>query len=151
MRSTLTALSTAVLLACSGAAHAAPEAGSFIGSGSTQFFGFEIDYTGLLTGSVLSSFTGVSGYDITSVTIDGTPLLDSLPAVGDDLYSFSLTVSPGEHLIAVKGKSFGGFYVGSYTITPVPEASSAALLLGGLGAVWAVSRLRTRRQGGMKT
>lgn len=142
MRHTLSALATATLLAVSGAAHSAPETGSFVGSGSAQFFGFEIDYTGLLTGSVLSSFTGSSGYDITSVTLDGVSLADSLPDVGDDLYSFSLTVTPGAHILAVKGVSYGGFYVGSYAVTPVPEAAAAALTLGGLGVLALISRRR---------
>lgn len=142
MRHTLSALATATLLAFTGAAQSAPETGSFVGSGSTQFFGFEIDYTGLLTGSVLSSFTGLSGYDITSVTLDGVALVDSLPAVGDDLYSFSLTVAPGAHILAVKGTSYGGFYVGSYAVTPVPEAAAAALTLSGLALLALTARRR---------
>ena len=142
MRHTLSALASAALLAFSGTAQSAPETGSFVGSGGTQFFGFEIDYTGFLTGSVLSSFTGLSGYDITSVTLDGSPILDSLPAAGDDLYNFAVTVAPGEHIIAVKGKSYGGFYVGSYAVTPVPEAGTAVLALSGLAALAWLGRRR---------
>jgi hypothetical protein len=144
MRHTFTAFATAAaLLACPLAAHSEPETGSFVGSGSTQFFGFEIDYVGLLTGSVVSSFTGLSGYDITSVTLDGVSLLDSLPDSGDDAYSFSVTVAPGEHILAVKGKAYGGLYVGSYAVTPVPEATAGVLSLGGLAVLaWVAQRRR---------
>ena len=77
----LTALATAALLSLAAPAHAA-ESASFIGSGTSQFFGFEIDYAATLTGSVVSSFSGLAGYDITSVTIDGLAFPDLLPAVG---------------------------------------------------------------------
>ena len=90
------ALATAALLSLAAPAHAA-ESASFIGSGSSQFFGFEIDYAATLTGSVVSSFSGLAGYDITSVTIDGLAFPDLLPAVGADYFEFSLNIAAGTH------------------------------------------------------
>lgn len=141
---TLSALATAALIAVAAPAHA-DESASFIGSGTSQFFGFEIDYSAKLTGSIVSSFSGLAGYDITSVTIDGVALPDLLPLVGADYFEFSLDVAPGLHTIFVKGVPHGGSFVGSYSLTPVPEANALMLGLAGLGAVgFAVSR-RGRR------
>lgn len=141
---TLSALATAALIAVAAPAHA-DESASFIGSGTSQFFGFEIDYSAKLTGSIVSSFSGMAGYDITSVTIDGVALPDLLPLVGADYFEFSLDVAPGLHTIFVKGVPYGGSFVGSYSLTPVPEANALMLGLAGLGAVgFAVSR-RGRR------
>lgn len=140
------ALAAAVFtsLAWSVSAHAAPVSGSFAGSGGSQFFGFEIEEAGTLNGSVLSSFSGVSGYDITSVSVDGVALVDLLPAVGDDYFVFSLSLLPGVHTIAVKGTSYGGSFVGSYAITPVPEPAALALVGAGLGLLGAM-RFAQRR------
>lgn len=128
----------------------ATESASFTGSGSSQFFGFEIDYAAKLSGSVVSSFSGLAGYDITSVTIDGLALPDLLPAVGADYYEFNLNIAAGTHTIAIKGTPYGGSYVGSYALTPatapVPEASALAMGLVGLGMVgFTASRRRRRR------
>lgn len=142
---TLSAITAATLIAMAAPAHAA-ESASFIGSGTSQFFGFEIDYAAKLTGSIVSSFSGLAGYDITSVTIDGTPIPDLLPAVGADYFEFSLDVAPGLHTIFVKGLPYGGSFVGSYTLTPaVPEANALLLSLAGLGAVGFAAARRSRR------
>ncbi|OGA81790.1 MAG: hypothetical protein A2711_05625 [Burkholderiales bacterium RIFCSPHIGHO2_01_FULL_63_240] len=142
---TLSAITAATLIAMAAPAHAA-ESASFIGSGTSQFFGFEIDYAAKLTGSIVSSFSGLAGYDITSVTIDGTPIPDLLPAVGTDYFEFSLDVAPGLHTIFVKGLPYGGSFVGSYTLTPaVPEANALLLSLAGLGAVGFAAARRSRR------
>lgn len=142
------ALATAALLSLAAPAHAA-ESASFIGSGSSQFFGFEIDYAATLTGSVVSSFSGLAGYDITSVTIDGLAFPDLLPAVGADYFEFSLNIAAGTHTIAIKGTPYGGSYVGSYTLTPVtapvPEANALALSLAGMGAIGFAASRRGRR------
>ncbi len=142
---TLSAITAATLIAMAAPAHAA-ESASFIGSGTSQFFGFEIDYAAKLTGSIVSSFSGLAGYDIPSVTIDGTPIPDLLPAVGTDYFEFSLDVAPGLHTIFVKGLPYGGSFVGSYTLTPaVPEANALLLSLAGLGAVGFAAARRSRR------
>lgn len=142
------ALAASVLLSLSGPVRAA-ESASFTGSGASQFFGFEIDYAATLTGSVLSSLSGLAGYDITSVTVDGVAFPDLLPAVGTDYYEFSLDIAAGIHTIAIKGTPYGGSYVGSYTLSPVtapvPEAHALALGLAGLGALGVVASRRVRR------
>ena len=140
----LSALAAAVLIALAAPAHA-DESASFIGSGASQFFGFEIDYSAKLTGSIVSSFSGLSGYDITSVTIDGVAIPDLLPAVGADYFEFSFDVTPGLHTIFVKGVPYGGSFVGSYSLTPVPEANALMLGLAGLGAVGFAASRRGRR------
>jgi hypothetical protein len=94
-----------------------------------------------LSGSVLSSFTGASGYNITSVKVDGIAIVDLLPGL-DDYYFFSLDVAAGFHTISVGGLSYGGGYVGSYSVTSVPEPTSLALVLGGLGVVGGLARRR---------
>lgn len=142
---TLSALTSAVLIGLAAPAHA-DESASFIGSGTSQFFGFEIEYAAKLTGSVVSSFSGQAGYDITSVTVDGLAIADLLPAVGTDYFEFSLDVGPGLHTIFVKGVPYGGSFVGSYSLTPtVPEADALALAAAGLGAVAFAASRRSRR------
>jgi hypothetical protein len=125
------ALATAAWLSLGSPVQAA-ESASFIGSGASQFFGFEIDYAATLSGSVVSSLSGLAGYDITSVTIDGLAFPDLLPAVGADYYEFSLDIAAGTHTIAIKGLPYGGSYVGSYS-------------LAGLGAVGFAATRRGRR------
>lgn len=142
---TLSAITAATLIALASPAQAA-ESASFIGSGTSQFFGFEIDYAAKLTGSIVSSFSGLAGYDISSVSIDGVLIPDLLPAVGADYFEFSLDVAPGLHTIFVKGTPYGGSFVGSYTLTPaVPEANALLLGLAGLGAVGFAAARRGRR------
>lgn len=142
---TLSAIAAATLIAVAAPSHAA-ESASFIGSGTSQFFGFEIDYSAKLTGSVVSSFSGSAGYDITSVSIDGISIPDLLPAVGADYFEFSLDVGPGLHTIFVKGLPYGGSFVGSYVLTPaVPEANAMLLGLAGLAAVGFAASRRNRR------
>jgi hypothetical protein len=144
MTRTLSAFAAAALIALSAPAQA-DESASFSGSGASQFFGFEIDYAGLLTGSVVSSFSGQSGYDITSVTVDGIAFPDLLPLVGADYFEFKLDVAPGLHTIAIKGLPRGGSFVGSYSVVPVPEADAWVMGLAGLGAAGFVVSRRKRR------
>jgi len=145
MKHLLSALAAAALFSLTPAAHA-DESASFMGSGTSQFFGFEIDYAAKLTGSVVSSFSGLSGYDITSVTIDGISIPDLLPAVAADYFEFSLDVAPGLHTIFIKGLPYGGSFVGSYNLTPaVPEANAVLMTLAGLGAVGFAAVRRGRR------
>lgn len=116
--------------------------GSFVSSSSTYLTGFASD-AGLLTGSVMSSFTGKAGYDIFKVLVDGNSVPDLLPGY-NDYYEFSAPVLAGFHTIAVFGKSYGGSFVGSYGVTTVPEPESLALALAGIGIVASVSRRRMR-------
>lgn len=114
--------------------------GSFVGSSPAYMTGFASD-AGVLTASVLSSFTGKAGYDIFAVQIDGNALADLLPGL-DDYYYFSAPVLSGFHTIAVFGKSYGGSFVGSYDVTAVPEPSAEALALVGLLLVGSLARRR---------
>ena len=139
----LSAFTAAALIAMAAPVHAA-ESSSFSGSGSSQFFGFEIDHAAKLSGSIVSSFTGLAGYDITSVSINGMAIPDLLPNVGADYFEFSLDLAPGVHTIAIKGLSFGGSYVGAYSLSPVPEVDASALTVAGLAAVGLVAARRRR-------
>lgn len=114
--------------------------GSFASSSPTYLTGFASD-AGLLTGSVMSSFTGKAGYDIFTVLVDGNSVPDLLPGY-NDYYDFSMPVLAGFHTIAVFGKSYGGSFVGSYSVASVPEPASLALALAGLGIVAGVARRR---------
>lgn len=121
-------------------ARAEDVSGSFVSSSPTYLTGFASD-AGLLTGSVMSSFTGKAGYDIFKVLVDGNSVPDLLPGL-NDYYAFSAPVLAGFHTIAVFGKSYGGSFVGSYEVSSVPEPTSLALVLAGLGIVSGVARRR---------
>ena len=132
----------ALALAASGA-QAEEVSGSFVSSTSSFLTGFASD-AGLLTGSVMSSFTGKSGYDIFKVTVDGISVPDALPGLNGD-YAFSMPVLSGLHTIMVSGKSYGGSFVGSYDVSAVPEPASLALAVAGAALVVSVAHRRRRR------
>ena len=67
-----------------------------------------------------------------------TPLIGGVILPGFD-------VTPGLHTIFVKGVPYGGSFVGSYSLTPVPEANALMLGLAGLGAVGFAASRRGRR------
>lgn len=123
-------------------AQAEDVSGSFVSSSPLYLTGFASD-AGLFTGKVMSSFDGLSGYDIFGVMVDGHVLPDLLPGP-NDFYAFSAPVLGGFHTIAVFGKSYGGSFVGSYEVSSVPEPASMALVLAGVGVVASVARRRMR-------
>lgn len=141
MKHTAVSLGLALALTATGAL-AADVSGSFVGSSPTFMTGFASD-AGVLTASVLSSFTGKAGYDISSVEIDGKAIADLLPGM-DDYYFFSAPVLSGFHTITVFGKPYGGSFVGSYEVTAVPEPSAEVLALVGMGLVGGLA-YRSRR------
>lgn len=132
-------LGLALSLAATGAS-AADVSGSFASSSSSYGTLFSSD-AGILTGSVLSSFTGSSGYDIFTVLVDGVSIPDLIPAK-DDYFYFSAPVAAGLHSILVSGKSYGGSFVGAYEVTSVPEPTAVAMALAGVGLVVSISRRR---------
>ncbi|RTL31652.1 MAG: PEP-CTERM sorting domain-containing protein [Burkholderiales bacterium] len=139
MKRAAVCLGLALAAATSGAL-AADVSGSFASSSASYGTLFSSD-AGILTGSVLSSFTGSSGYDIFSVKVDGTSIPDLIPGK-DDYFYFSAPVAAGLHSILVSGKSYGGSFVGSYEVTAVPEPTAVAMALAGVGLVVSVSRRR---------
>ncbi|MCV2357072.1 FxDxF family PEP-CTERM protein [Paucibacter sp. B2R-40] len=127
-------------------------AGSF--GGNQAINTFTLDLTGLgpitqLNSFVTANFSG-AGYDVTGVTFDGnlfTPVIDfSVPGFGVDVWQYLVpTVTNTVHTIVVTGKAIGGStvgFTGSIAVTAVPEPTTYALLLGGLGVVGFVARRR---------
>lgn len=139
MKRAAVCLGLALAAATSGAL-AANVSGSFVSSSASYGTLFSSD-DGILTGSVLSSFTGSSGYDIFSVFVDGISIPDLIPTK-DDYFYFSAPVTAGLHSILVSGKSYGGSFVGSYEVAAVPEPSAVAMALAGVGLVASVSLRR---------
>jgi hypothetical protein len=136
------ALAAALTLGSGAVLAAEPVSGSFASSAKSATFLFDIDFEGTFSSFVFSEAHKSPGYDITSVLVNGTPLFDLIP-VGPDYYSFDLAVLPGTVSIKVQGASIGGgSFTGSYTVTPVPEASAVAMTLAGLGLVGLVAARR---------
>jgi MYXO-CTERM domain-containing protein len=145
MRRHALALATAIALSCTGVAHAAdPVAGSFASS-IAQKISFDIDFFGTLTGAVSAAATPLSGFKISSVTVNGVLLSDLIP--GDSYFAeFTFDVAPGTMTIDIKGTSIkGGMYTGAFAVTPVPEPATAGMALAGLALVGGVAAVRRRR------
>ncbi len=146
MRRHALALATAAVLSCTGLAHAdEPVAGSFASSIGQKVV-FDIDFAGTFTGSVAAAATPLSGFKISSVTVNGMLLTDLL--AGDSYFAeFSFDVLPGTMTIDVKGTSIkGGMYTGAFAVTPVPEPATIGMALAGLALVGGVAAVRRRQQ-----
>ena len=96
--------------------------------------------------SIVSVFSTNPQNDLnfTSVTFDGTPLI--IGSTGTFEYRFlnDLPVAAGLQTLIVNGTSGGNSsYAGSFSITPaVPEPSTWAMLLVGLGGIGFIMRRR---------
>lgn len=136
---------------------------SFIGNSTGQNV-FSLDLSALgnvndLYINVYSSFAKKTGFDISSVTLGDqvfTPLRNddgSKRPSGFDNFEFSaLNVKPGQYTLTIFGTSLGGSFGGNINVSgspltgpaipAIPEPSTYALLLAGIGAVALVARRR---------
>jgi len=136
---------------------------SFIGNSTGQNV-FSLDLSALdnvndLYINVYSSFAKKTGFDISSVTLGDqvfTPLRNddgSKRPSGFDNFEFSaLNVKPGQYTLTIFGTSLGGSFGGNVNVSgspltgpaipAIPEPSTYALLLAGIGAVALVARRR---------
>jgi len=138
-------------------------AASFVGN-STGKNEFSLDLSALgnvneLYINVYSSFAKKTGFDISSVTL-GDQLFTadrnddaSKRSSGFDNFEFSaLNVKPGQFTLTIFGTSLGGSFGGNINVSgaplsgpaipAIPEPSTYALLLAGIGAVALVVRRR---------
>jgi hypothetical protein len=122
----------------------------FQGAASTNEFTLDLSSFATVTSlqsKVTANVTFGSGYDVSSVTIDGVTVYDAvLNTSKKDIWTLDLSsVTSGIHTITVTGVSKnGGLFTGSVgvEVTPVPEPETYALMLAGLGAVAFVARRR---------
>jgi hypothetical protein len=99
---------------------------------------------GTLSGLNLTSFT-LTGNGVTSTgTLTTSPGLQTWTLSAPSLTSGIYTLAAVGKVTGTTGGSFGG----NVNISPVPEASTAAMMLGGLALVGFIA---TRRRRGMKT
>ncbi|MCP1573481.1 glycosyl transferase family 1 [Herbaspirillum rubrisubalbicans] len=121
-------------------------------------FTFTINSTGSSLSSALVSIAlgGISRVDISGFTLSGHGQnYVGTQVLSGDLQIFSLRangLSTGLYTLAVAGTvlgSAGGSFAGNISVAPVPEASTTAMMLGGLGLIgFAAYR---RRKSGDKT
>jgi PEP-CTERM motif len=141
----LKSIATASVLALSAAGSMAQSFSSDV----ADSFMFTVDAGDSLTASVTSVLTGGLGFNIGSVTFDGTPFSFVSTPIGAstfEQYTFEESgLAAGTYTIAVTGTgTAGSVYTGNVVISPVPEPGIYALLMGGLGVIGFLALRRAR-------
>lgn len=125
------------------------------GQSFLENFTFTIDNTSAVSAAVISiALDGVSRLSLDSFTLAGPggSWTGTSTTIGDT-QTFSLRTNGlaiGNYTLSVAGSilgSAGGSFGGNISIAPVPEASTTAMMLGGL-AVVGFGAMRRRRKGG---
>lgn len=122
-----------------------PLAGSF-----TDTATFTLTSLSVLNGGVISALNGNQDVDFLSISISGPSGTFAFTQLSPDPVEVWSTptagfvLAPGGYTLTLTGvnSAGGGSYAGTLAVTPVPEPTSLALLLGGLGVVGFVSRRR---------
>ncbi|WDZ97642.1 FxDxF family PEP-CTERM protein [Herbaspirillum sp. WKF16] len=119
-------------------------------------FTFNVDSLGSSVSSAVVSIAldGLSRLGINSFTLTGNgQTYTGVSLLDGDTQTFSLRtngLSTGLYTLSVGGTilgSGGGSFAGNISIAPVPEASTTAMMLGGLGLI-GFAAYRRRRNGG---
>jgi PEP-CTERM motif len=113
---------------------AAPVVGFAVFNSGNATYNFNLSNVGTLTGALF----GIGNISIDSILLGATPV--ALTSGG----TFSVSgLAAGSHALTFNysSTSIGGF-VGSVTATPVPEAGSLLMALGGAGVVAFAARRR---------
>jgi hypothetical protein len=120
-------------------------------------FTFNIDSPASVSSAVVSIALGsFSSLRIDSLLLSGNGLTFTAPAasISGSLQVLSLYANnllPGAYTLSVAGKvlgTAGGSFAGNINISPVSEASNAAMMLGGLAMVGVMVARRRRKNGG---
>ncbi|MBP0596614.1 PEP-CTERM sorting domain-containing protein [Herbaspirillum sp. LeCh32-8] len=118
-------------------------------------FNFSVDGSSSVSSAVVSiALDGLSRLGIDSFTLTGNgQTYTGTSLLNGDTQTFSLRtngLSAGLYTLSVAGTilgSGGGSFAGNISVAPVPEASTTAMMLGGLGLV-GFAAYRRRRNGG---
>ncbi|ADJ64598.1 PEP-CTERM sorting domain-containing protein [Herbaspirillum seropedicae] len=119
-------------------------------------FTFTVDAVGSAVSSAVVSIAldGLSRLGIDSFTLSGNGrTITGTPLLEGDTQTFSLRtdgLSTGLYTLSVAGTilgSEGGSFAGNISVAPVPEASTTAMMLGGLGIIGFAAYRRRRKAG----